>query len=272
MPSTGRKQLASWFNFPCKYIDVVLSINNPEFENTLGKMYPVELEIKDKRERATLLPFSWIYSCRSGGTVDSILPLMTNATISISISQIFRYWVAIIHLRPPMASFSRSSSDMSRPAPHLYVYFLGQRDFPISFSNRDTSRTLEIVIEKVSWSTRGSFQTIKSSSLKNIKLHSVSWPYKMTTLHRSDQIVTLLPNSTFYRIIRGFHGANATGVACQQGTLTPTDTWSCPFRTCICSTFWDQWHYESYITPTHGVFPYFTDYRLGSYYSILVSI
>ena len=26
----------------------------------------------------------------------------------------------------------------------------------------------------------------------------------------------------------GFHGASATGVACQQGTLTPPDTWSCP--------------------------------------------
>ena len=26
----------------------------------------------------------------------------------------------------------------------------------------------------------------------------------------------------------GFHGASATGVACQQGTRTPPDTWSCP--------------------------------------------
>ena len=34
----------------------------------------------------------------------------------------------------------------------------------------------------------------------------------------------------------GFHGASATGVACQQGTLTPPDTWSRPFGTCICST------------------------------------
>ena len=29
-------------------------------------------------------------------------------------------------------------------------------------------------------------------------------------------------------LIIGFHGANATGVACRQGTLTPPDTWSCP--------------------------------------------
>ena len=35
-----------------------------------------------------------------------------------------------------------------------------------------------------------------------------------------------------HRITSGFHGAFATGVACQQGTLTLSDTW---FR----SPFWD---------------------------------
>ena len=29
-------------------------------------------------------------------------------------------------------------------------------------------------------------------------------------------------------------------MACRQGTLTPPDTWSRPFGTCICSTCWDQ--------------------------------
>ena len=48
---TGRKQLASRFNFTYRYIDDVLSINNPEFENYLGQMYPVELEIKGTTER-----------------------------------------------------------------------------------------------------------------------------------------------------------------------------------------------------------------------------
>ena len=38
----------------------------------------------------------------------------------------------------------------------------------------------------------------------------------------------------------GFHRVSATGVACQQGTLTPPDTWSRPFGTCICYTCWDQ--------------------------------
>ena len=51
--STDRKQLASRFNFTYRYIDDVLSINNPEFENYLGQVYPIELEIKDTTESNT---------------------------------------------------------------------------------------------------------------------------------------------------------------------------------------------------------------------------
>ena len=45
--STGTKQLASRFNLTYRYIDDVLSINNPGFENYLGRMYLAKLEIKD---------------------------------------------------------------------------------------------------------------------------------------------------------------------------------------------------------------------------------
>ena len=51
--STGKKKLASQFNFTYRYIDDVLSINNPEFENHLIQMYPAELEIKDTTESNT---------------------------------------------------------------------------------------------------------------------------------------------------------------------------------------------------------------------------
>ena len=51
--STGRKRLASQFNFTYRYIDGVLSINNHDFENYLGQMYPPELEIKDTTESNT---------------------------------------------------------------------------------------------------------------------------------------------------------------------------------------------------------------------------
>ena len=58
----------------------------------------------------------------------------------------------------------------------------------------------------------------------------------MTTPYWSD----FVPDSTFYQILSGFHITFATGVACRQGTLTPPDTWSRLFGTCICSTCWDQ--------------------------------
>ena len=48
-----KKQLASRFNLTYRYIDDVLSINNPEFENYPGQMYPAELEINDTTERTT---------------------------------------------------------------------------------------------------------------------------------------------------------------------------------------------------------------------------
>ena len=48
--STGKKKIASQFNFTYRYIDDVLSINNPDFGNHLGQMFPAELEIKDTTE------------------------------------------------------------------------------------------------------------------------------------------------------------------------------------------------------------------------------
>ena len=45
--------LTSQFNLTYRYIDDVLSINNPDFENYLGQMYPAELEIKDTTESNT---------------------------------------------------------------------------------------------------------------------------------------------------------------------------------------------------------------------------
>ena len=48
--AAGRKRLAYQFNFTYRYIDDVLSINNPDFENYLSQMYPPSLEINDTTE------------------------------------------------------------------------------------------------------------------------------------------------------------------------------------------------------------------------------
>ena len=76
----------------------------------------------------------------------------------------------------------------------------------------------------IQWSILGSYQTIWSSPFTNAKLHSVSLPNIMTTLHRSlistitvyyfIQIRDLFTELDLYRIMRGFHRAFATGVAC----------------------------------------------------------
>ena len=44
------------------------------------------------------------------------------------------------------------------------------------------------------------------------------------------QSLTFLPNSTFYRVMKGFHETFVKDVACRQGTLFPSDTWSCPIK------------------------------------------
>ena len=134
---------------------------------------------------------------------------MTNVTISISTSQIFRSWVAIFQPRPPMASLFRSLYGMPWLAPRMDVLSWGRRDFQISFSNRDTSRNAWNRHWGSLWSIRGSYQTIWSFPLTNVKWHSVTWPYTMTTPYWSD----FVPNSTFYRILSGFHRTFATGVA-----------------------------------------------------------
>ena len=87
--STGKKHLASRFNLTYRYIDDVLSINNPEFENYLGQMYPAELEIKDT-QRAPLLLLTSIYYCLLGWMVNFTLSSTTNEMISMSTSQTFR--------------------------------------------------------------------------------------------------------------------------------------------------------------------------------------
>ena len=58
-------------------------------------------------------------------------------------------------------------------------------------------------------------------------LNDILWPDHIQWQPPTDQ--TSVPNSTFYRILSGFHRTFATGVACRQGTLTPLDTWSRPF-------------------------------------------
>ena len=137
--STGRKQLASRFNFTYRYIDDVLSINSQGLENYLGQMYPVELEIKDTTESNTSASYLDLFLSigRDGQLHTSIYDKRDDFNFNITN---FRSWVAIFQPRPPMVSLFRSLYGMPGLAPHMDVLSWGQRDFQISFSNRDTPR------------------------------------------------------------------------------------------------------------------------------------
>ena len=133
---TGRKRLASQFNFTYRYINGVLCINNPDFENYLCQIYNLNLRSKTRQRKTLLLPTS-IYSCQSVGTVNVTLPFKTSVTILIFILQTFRSWAATSHLRLPMAFLSYNSSDTPGLAPLMNVLFWVRCDFPISFLGRD---------------------------------------------------------------------------------------------------------------------------------------
>ncbi|KAK3093854.1 hypothetical protein FSP39_021096 [Pinctada imbricata] len=50
LESEGKRYLASDVNFTCRYIDDVLTINNPKFADYLSSIYPLELEVKETTE------------------------------------------------------------------------------------------------------------------------------------------------------------------------------------------------------------------------------
>ena len=96
-------------------------------------MYPIELDIKDTTERNTYASYlNLLLSIGRDGQL--------HTSITISISQIFRLWVATYQFRPSMRSLSHSLYDMPGIAPRMNVLFWGGHNFQISFSNRDTSR------------------------------------------------------------------------------------------------------------------------------------
>ena len=64
--STGKKKWASPFNFTYRYIDDVLSTNNPNSENYLRLVYPAEPEIKDTTENNTSASYLDLLLSRDG--------------------------------------------------------------------------------------------------------------------------------------------------------------------------------------------------------------
>ena len=192
-------QSASRFNLTYRYIDDVLSINNPEFEHYLCQMYPAELEIKDTTESTTSASYLHVDLLLSiGRDGQHTLRSTTNGMILISTSQTFRSWEVIFHLRQPMAFLSFNLYDTPGLAPRMNVLFWGPGDFPVSYLNRDTSWN--------AWNRHsGRFGDL-------IQQYGVSLSRMLSKWH-SDQIPPI--SWPWYRtwpspIMSGFHGAFVT--------------------------------------------------------------
>ena len=142
------------------YTDDFLSINNPEFENNLSQMYPIELDIKDTTESNTSASYLELHlSIERDGKLRTFIYDIRD------VSQIFPLWVAIFQLRMAMAFLSRNIYDMPLLAHRMDVLFWGRCDFQVSFSTRYTLRN--------AWNRHwGSFMVDTGIWSNNMKLPS----------------------------------------------------------------------------------------------------
>ena len=129
--STGKKMLASQFNLKNRYIDDVFQSITQLLIIIWVRCIPLSSESKPRKRATTLYP-KWTCSCRSGGTASCTFPLTTNVTISTSISQTFRSWVAIFHLRQLMV-FYLTAHTVCQGLLLLWM----RHDFHLSSSDRD---------------------------------------------------------------------------------------------------------------------------------------
>ena len=226
--STGKKHLASRFNLTYRHIDDVLSINNPEFENYLGQIYPAELEIKDTTESTT-----------SASYLDLLQSIGRYGQLHTSIydkRDDFNFHIT---------NFPFLSSNI--PSSPTYGVFISQ---PIRYSRACSSYEC-IILRARRLSSKllkqGYLAECLKSSLRKFygRYGDLIQQYEVSLSRMFNDILILdqqwLPNQSdfppiswpWYRawpspIMSGFHGAFATGVACQQGTLTTPDTWFRP--------------------------------------------
>ena len=205
----------------------------------------IPLSLRSKiRQRAPPLLLTLIYSWRSKGTVSCALPFTTNVTISTSISQTFRSWVAIFHLHRPIMFLSHSSYGLPGLAPLMNVLFLGRRDFHLSSSDRDMSWNV--------WSRPlGSFMVdigissniMKSLSPKHymtfwdITIYNVAlnWPDITPICELITKLDwTLLPILTLLPNFGGFHRTLQRVQLANRGRLLLRTPGPVPFGTYIC--------------------------------------
>ena len=124
--SAGKKRLASQFNFTYRYIDDVLSINNPDFKNYLSQMYPPELEIKDTTESNT-----------SASYLDLLLSIGSDGQLRTSLyEKKEEIWLSPMTKAPTPTEMSKGQSDNTKNATKKFDYTaVADRLRTVSWSN-----------------------------------------------------------------------------------------------------------------------------------------
>ena len=185
------EKIASQFNFTYRYIDDVLSINSPDFQNFLGQMYPAELEIIETTD-----------SNISTSYLDFLLPIEIDGQLRTSLCDKhddftfhitnFPFLSSNIQSSPVYGVLSQSTYGMPGRAPPMNK---GGATFILA--------PWTGICQEVLWLIWGSHQQLWSFPLPNVIWHSRTWPYRMTssidqTLH---QFANGLPNWTLLLIL-----------------------------------------------------------------------
>ena len=135
--STRKKKLASQFNITYRYIDDVLSINNPDFENYLGEMYPAELEIKNTTESLSASYLDLLLSIgRDGQLRTSLYEKRDDFNFHITN---FPFLGSNIPSSPSYGVFISQLIRYARAALLINVLFWVRHDFHLSSSDKDMS-------------------------------------------------------------------------------------------------------------------------------------
>ena len=238
--SVGKKRLASQFNFTYRYIDHVLSINNPDFENYLGQMYPPELEIKDTTESNTSASYlNLLLSIGTDGQLRTSLydkrddfnfyitnfPFLSSNIPSspaygVFISQLIRYARACSSYECFILRAMRLSNNLLGQGYVKERLKSSLRKFYGRYG--DLTKQYEVPVSRMLHDILDDDHIQWHPTL--IGHYTNFWPLL---------IWTLLPNLTFYLIVKGFHRTYATGATTEDAYSSGHLVLS-HFGTCMC--------------------------------------
>ena len=133
------------------------------------------------REQHLCFP-TWIYSCRSGGTVSCALPFTTNVTISTPISQTFLFLSSNILSSPTYGVFMSQLIRYARACSSYVCFILRAVRLSCKLVGQGYVRErLKSSLQEVLWSIWRSHQTLCSLPLPNVTWHSGTWSYTVTS-------------------------------------------------------------------------------------------